>query len=45
MRRIVKVFLLGVAAVIAMGTWAADKPKGQAKDQETPKIEELINKG
>ena len=45
MHRIVKMFLLAVAAVIAMGTWAADKPKDNAKDQETPKIEELINKG
>jgi len=50
MHRIVKLFLLGVAATIASGswatgTWAADKPKDNAKNQETPKIEELINKG
>jgi tetratricopeptide (TPR) repeat protein len=38
-------FLCVAALVIAVGTWAQDKPKGQAKDQETPKIEELINKG
>jgi tetratricopeptide (TPR) repeat protein len=45
MRRIAMGFLCISALVIAVGTWAQDKPKGQAKDQETPKIEELINKG
>jgi tetratricopeptide (TPR) repeat protein len=45
MRRIAMGFLCVAALVIVVGTRAQDKSKGQAKDQETPKIEELINKG
>jgi tetratricopeptide (TPR) repeat protein len=45
MRRTVLGILFGATVVCSMGHWAADKPKDKAKDQETPKIEELINKG
>ncbi len=45
MRSIAKVFVLVAAAAMAMGAWAADKPKDNSKNHETPKIEELINKG